>query len=274
MQVTGTIFDLKKFAIHDGPGIRTTVFFKGCPLECAWCHNPEGVRAFPETLTLRSGTDSGNDSGSIPAKKEEVVGRMVTVEEVMDEIEKDVIFYEQSGGGATFSGGEPLLQEDFLSALLEECRERRIHTAVDTCGFAPWETIEKIAGLTDLFLYDLKIIDENAHEKYAGEINDLILENLKKLSAVFKNIIIRVPLIPGITDTDSNLEQVAGFLEPLEQIREVDLLPYNKLSEDKFRRIQKTPRGGMGQLPTQTEEDLIKKANLFRSRGYEVKIGG
>jgi len=175
MQIRGTIFDLKKFAIHDGPGIRTTVFFKGCPLDCAWCHNPEGVKPHRETFTVLA---RGGGTDRDGCEKEEVVGREVTVDEVMEEIEKDVIFYEQSGGGVTFSGGEPLQQEEFLAALLRECAVKNIRTAVDTSGFAPWEALERIARQTDMILYDLKIINEQEHVKYTGVVNKLVLARL------------------------------------------------------------------------------------------------
>lgn len=269
MSIRGTIFDLKKFAIHDGPGIRTTVFLKGCPLDCLWCHNPEGLNPYPETFTVQKG---GGGPEPNRTKRQEVVGREVTAAEVMEEIEKDVIFYEQSGGGVTFSGGEPLQQEEFLTELLERCAERRIHTAVDTSGFTYWETLERIARLADLILYDLKIMDEREHVRYTGVFNKLVLDNLANLSRTGACVIVRVPLIPGITDTDDNLRAVAGFVEPLANIREVDLLPYNKFSEDKLRKFQMTSR--IGRFQPQTEDDLTRKADLFRSRGLEVKIGG
>lgn len=269
MQIRGTIFDLKKFAIHDGPGIRTTVFFKGCPLDCAWCHNPEGVKPHRETFTVLA---RGGGTDRDGCEKEEVVGREVTVDEVMEEIEKDVIFYEQSGGGVTFSGGEPLQQEDFLAAFLGECAQKNIRTAVDTSGFAPWEALERIARQTDMILYDLKIINEQEHVRYTGVVNKLVLDNLARLSRTGVRVVVRVPLIPGITDTELNLRAVAKFLEPLENIQEVDLLPYNKFSEDKLRRFRMNSR--IGRLPSQTEAELSAKAGLFQAHGFEVKIGG
>ncbi|NIM65411.1 MAG: glycyl-radical enzyme activating protein [Candidatus Latescibacteria bacterium] len=269
MTLSGTIFDIKKFAIHDGPGIRTTVFFKGCPLNCWWCHNPEGLKAELETLSVRV---RSADSNSPHADKKEIVGHQVTVETVMEEIEKDVIFYDQSGGGVTLSGGEPLMQEEFLCALLEACKSRRINTAVDTSGYARWTLFERISGLVDEFLYDLKLIDDEYHSKYAGVSNELILENLRKLSEKEEKVIVRIPMIPGITDTGLNLEAIIGFLAPLKSIREIDLLPYNKLAEDKFKKFNMTSK--LGQLPAQTEMELNDKAELFRVHGYSVKIGG
>jgi pyruvate formate lyase activating enzyme len=269
MFASGTIFDLKKFAIHDGPGIRTTVFFKGCPLDCWWCHNPEGLRAEPEVLSVRV---HGDVKSPHRREKKDMVGRRVTVAEVMEEVEKDVVFYQQSGGGATFSGGEPLMQEDFLVSLLEECRSKRIETAVDTSGYAPWRIFDRIAGLVEMFLYDLKFIDDEEHQKFTGVSNDIILENLSRLSQRTAKIIVRVPLIPGITDTGANIGAIAGFLEPLQGVHELDLLPYNKLSEDKFRRFNITSKAG--HLPCQTDTELNEKVKLFESCGYKVKIGG
>jgi pyruvate formate lyase activating enzyme len=268
MGMHGIIFDIKKFAIHDGDGIRTTVFFKGCPLDCWWCHNPEGRLAEPESLTVSA--RGGSESPS--AEKNEVVGRQVTVEEIMEEVEKDVIFYDQSGGGVTFSGGEPLLQDQFLFELLEQCRAKHIRTSVDTCGYAQWDVFERIAGLVDIFLYDLKIIDDDEHKKYTGVSNRLILENLSLLSKRNGALVVRIPLVPGITDTDANLSAIANFLEPLDGIGNVDLLPYNKLSEDKFCRFGMTSR--LGTVPTQPREVLREKARLFQARGYDVRIGG
>lgn len=269
MCTSGTIFDLKKFAIHDGPGIRTTVFFKGCPLDCWWCHNPEGVGAEPEILTVRVVGDGTNPH---LREKKEAVGRRVTVTEVMKEVEKDIVFYEQSGGGVTFSGGEPLMQGDFLVSLLQECKNKKIETAVDTSGYAPWKIFDRIADLVEIFLYDLKFIDDEEHKKYTSVSNEIILDNLSRLSQRNAKIIVRVPLIPGITDTEANIDAIAGFLEPLQGVHELDLLPYNKLSEDKFRRFNISSK--TGRLPCQTNEELNEKVKLFESCGYKVEIGG
>jgi len=265
---TGTIFDLKKYAIHDGPGIRTTVFFKGCPLDCWWCHNPEARKLEPETMKVR--TTRGSLDGS-PVVIEETVGRVVTVSEMMTEIRKDAIFYEESGGGVTFSGGEPMMQLPFLRSLLEACRAEEYHTAVDTSGYAPWKDFEAIADLVDLFLYDLKIIDDDAHVRYTTVTNAGILDNVRHL-ATRAAVTVRVPLIPGITDTDANLNAIADFLTPLPQLRDVSLLPYNHLAHDKCRRFQLDDR--VGDLKTQTDDDMRERASLFEARGFRVKIGG
>ncbi len=269
MPATGTVFDIKKFAIHDGPGIRTTVFFKGCPLSCWWCHNPEGLKSEPEAL-LPKIIDATSNSPSHEQK--EVIGREVSTEELMVEIKKDIIFYDQSGGGVTLSGGEPLMQEAFLIEILEACKNNRINTAVDTSGYAPWEMFERMIGLVDIFLYDLKILDDEDHKKYTGVSNELILDNLTRLSEKKNKTIIRIPMIPGITDTEVNLESLAGFLDPLKNIFEIDLLPYNKLREDKLRRFNLPST--VGPFPTQAENELNDKARQYFSQSYKVRIGG
>jgi len=269
MTTKGTIFDVKKYAIHDGPGIRTTIFFKGCPLDCWWCHNPEGKKPEPETIIVKT---DGGDSNSPASAKKEIFGRVATVDSVMEEIKKDVIFYDQSGGGVTFSGGEPMMQVDFLCTLLRECKKNGIRTAVDTSGYAPFEEFEKIYDLVDCFLYDLKLIDDEAHQEYTGVSNKLILANMRDLSVKGGKTEPRIAMIPGITDTEENLEALAGFLATLGNIRQVCLLPYNKLGEDKFTRFNIVNR--LGCLRTQTKAEMDGKAKQFRSCGYRVRIGG
>ena len=252
MSHKGTVFDIKKFAIHDGPGIRTTVFLKGCPMDCWWCHNPEA---------------RDDIAGKLADKT-----RTISVDQVTEEILKDRVFYDQSGGGVTFSGGEPMAQPEFLLALLQSCREGGIHTAVDTCGHAPTEDFEKIYDLTGLFLYDLKIMDNELHRKYTGVSNELVLKNLSLLGKKGSNVQVRVPLIPGITDTEENLDAIMAFTGELHGISQVSLLPYNRFGEDKRRRFDLGDR--LGRLPAQTAEQVEAVAERFRTGGYEVKIGG
>jgi len=266
---SGLIFDIKKFAVHDGPGIRTTVFFKGCQLDCWWCQNPEGKNLEPEVIDINTG--HSRESKSEPVRKENF-GREISVSELMDEIKKDEIFYEQSGGGVTFSGGEPMMQIDFLHELLSECKCNNFHTAVDTTGYVPFEDFERIYGLTDMFLYDIKILDENEHMKYTGVSNKLILENLEKLLRAGNKVNIRIPLIPSITDTEKNLDDILNYLSGQINIRMVSLLPYNKLSEDKLGRFNLKSK--LGELERQTKVEIDKMAQRFRMRGYKVKIGG
>ncbi len=269
LNVTGTIFDLKKYAIHDGPGIRSTVFFKGCPLACWWCHNPEARNPEPEPV----------DSERVRIRKyvmdpsrEGTIGYEVEVGYILEEIEKDRVFYDQSGGGVTISGGEPLMQLDFLAALLEGCRDWGIRTAVDTSGYAPREAFELIIDNVDLFLYDIKLIDTAAHTEYTGMSNELILENCVWLVQQGSNLVPRIPLIPGVTDTKDNLSGIASFLSGLEGVDEVSLLPYNTIAEDKFERYQISNR--LGRLERQSIEQLQEAGKLFEEIGCSVRYGG
>lgn len=260
MNVTGTIFDIKRYAIHDGPGIRTTVFFKGCLLDCWWCQNPEGRKSEFEKITSRRGCG------------EEMVGQKVDVAQVIREVLKDTIFYDESGGGVTFSGGEPMMQPDFLLALLMACKEYDLHTALDTSGYAPFEDFAKIEPFVDLYLYDIKFINDDQHIKYTGVSNKLVLENLEKLATGNHDIIIRIPLVPGITDSDINLNEIIGFLGKMKNIQKVSLLPYNKLSEDKFERFNVENR--VGRLKTHDRADITKIAGRFKAAALKVGIGG
>ena len=223
----GLIFDIKRYSINDGPGIRTTVFFKGCPLQCRWCHNPEGQSFTPEVMVRsarclkdcseclavcpegalsKSGailaldrihcTACGECAEMCPTQAIEIVGRRLSPAELLREIEKDRVFHEESGGGVTFSGGEPLSQPDFLDEVLDLCRKKEIHAAVDTCGLAAPDVLERIAAQTELFLFDLKTMDEQRHIAFTGESNRLVLENLKRLAAMGKKIIVRIPVVP------------------------------------------------------------------------------
>jgi len=263
-KITGLIFDIKKYAIHDGPGIRTTVFLKGCPLECWWCHNPEGRSEHKETVTIKRG-------GGAEARDEEI-GRVITLSELMAEIEKDVVFYDQSGGGVTFSGGEPMVQIDFLAAALAACRDGNFTTAVDTCGYAPAVDFERIYDTVDLFLYDLKLIDDELHKKYTGVSNGPVLENLALLAGMGDKVRLRIPMVPGISDTESNLTGILDHISPLKNIKHISLLPYNKLSEDKTDRFGLVDK--LGKLEVQDQEKLTKLAGLFEKQGYIVKVGG
>lgn len=269
MGTVGTIFDLKRFAIHDGPGIRTTVFFKGCPLACRWCHNPEGRCPTPEP---GQSAPPYEDGAANAPKPERTIGCTMTTKAIMMEIMKDEVFYDQSGGGVTFSGGEPMMQLEFLTSLLQECRSRAVHTTVDTSGFVSREGFEEIYDLVNLFLFDLKLMDENKHIQYTGVSNGLIQDNLIALASRGEKVIIRIPMIPGITDTGENLDAVAAFLKPLKNVRQISLLPYNQLGEDKTERYQLP--GPRHRWQPQTSEDMNRKRELFESLGYKVRVGG
>lgn len=246
----GIIFNIKKYAIHDGPGIRTTIFLQGCPLSCWWCHNPEGI-AFG---------------------KKGIMSRQVSVSDVITEIEKDIIFYDESGGGATFSGGEPLSQFKFLKELLNQCRKKDIHTAVDTSGYTLLENINEIAELTDLFLYDLKIMDSKEHLKYAGVSNEIIINNLIAINDMGKNIVIRFPVIPGITDTQGNIDQILEFISCLKKIKEVSLLAFHNIAQGKYLKLQNENKMKKTELPN--EQHILDIKKRFESRGFNVTLGG
>jgi pyruvate formate lyase activating enzyme len=264
---TGIVFDLRKYSIQDGPGIRTTVFFKGCPLKCWWCHNPESRKLQPE---IRIRTTRKKCLSLSYSEKRDVFGREVTADEIMQEIEKDIIFYDQSGGGVTFSGGEPLMQPEFLYTLLIHCKQKGIHTAIDTSGYAPFEIFEIIYEVSDLFLYDIKLIDEQEHIRYIEISNYKILQNLMLLTQKGNKVIVRIPLIPGITDTEANIKNIIAFLLKLEHIPPVDLLPYNVIGEDKYKRLRKKPK--LKNLKRQSEGTLNSICNIFISSGITTNI--
>jgi pyruvate formate lyase activating enzyme len=249
----GIIFDIKRFAIHDGPGIRATVFFKGCPMDCHWCHNPESRLQDPQE------TDKG-----------EMIGREVTVEEVMREIEKEVLFFDESGGGVTFSGGEPLMQPEFLEALLDRCRALDIHTTLDTTGFAEPVLFNKVMDKVDLFLYDLKLMDENIHCTYSGVSNIFVKANLKTAALKRKKVVIRFPVIPGITDTEENIKGIGEFAASLKTVKRIDLLAYHRTAEAKYRRLNMEYRAADIEPPSEAHMDRVEA--LFRQYARHVEI--
>ncbi len=266
---TGYIFNYKKYAIHDGPGIRSTIFLQGCPLKCWWCHNPESRELGPQVKSIN---DSRNCLRPFSAVIPHTITHNITVYELIKEIQKDIIFYDQSGGGVTFSGGEPLLQIDFLKAILQECKKRNIHTAVDTSGHTSWANFDCILKLVDLFLYDIKFVDPKLHEQYTGISNQKIFRNLVKLAGEGKEINIRIPLIPGITDTEQNLKAIAGFINSLLNIRRVDLLPYNPLGEKKYKKLHREFK--LGGLKFQKDQELRRMKRIFTDFDFTVQIGG
>jgi len=298
---TGTIFNIQRYSIHDGPGIRTTVFLKGCPLNCWWCQNPESQLSGQEmvfwedrcigcgacSLNCPSGaiqmknkkplTDKnkcnlyGECSRICPTQAREMIGKTMTTEVVIKEIEKDLVFYEESGGGVTFSGGEPLSQSEFLEDLLDGCKEKKIHTTVDTSGYIPWEILNKIHSKVDLFLYDLKIMDSERHKKYTGLSNEIILENLKKLSSVHNNIFVRFPVIPGINDDYQNTREMGEFLSSL-KVAQVNLLPYHYIGVDKYKRLGKKYK--LADIQPPSKEKLSKISGILRKFNLNVKLRG
>ena len=238
----GVIFDIQRFSVHDGPGIRTTVFMKGCPLRCKWCHNPEGLLKAPQLqyfkeLCIGCGRCKTREylwnADHCPSKALKVCGQQMTVDEVMDIVLKDKNFYADNGG-VTFSGGECLLQADFISLFLKKAKEVDIHTAIDTSGYIPWHSIEKTLDFCDLYLYDVKCITPELHEKYTGVNNSLIIENFKKLSTTGKEIWVRIPVIPTFNDNEREMTAIADLVASVDNVRRVTLMPYHSLGASKY----------------------------------------
>jgi pyruvate formate lyase activating enzyme len=260
------VFDIRRFSVHDGPGIRTTVFLKGCPLRCSWCHNPEGLSAAPEVIwraerCIRCGacitacpesalgwegdtpaldaarcSRCGDCAEACYADAREVLGRTMTAAAVLAVAERDRVFYEESGGGVTFSGGEPLAQPEFLGELLAGCRARGLHTVLDTCGEAPWDAVDRVRRHVDLFLYDLKLVDDARHRRATGASNARILENLAALAGHGHAVVLRLPLVPGVTDDDHNVGAVGALATEL-GIRRVVVLPFHRMGTAKYLRL-------------------------------------
>jgi pyruvate formate lyase activating enzyme len=262
-----TIFDIKRFAVHDGPGIRTTVFLKGCPLRCWWCHNPESQEKAPVTVDIERKVNGC----SVPGKK--VYGEQVEVAELVETIVKDAHFYEESGGGVTFSGGEPLMQAEGLLHLLKACKVHGFHTTVDTSGFASREQFEGILDVTDLFLFDLKNMDPVLHKKYTGVDNGLILSNADFLLENGANVVFRIPVIPGVNTSETELKAMIAFLKArAENLNEVHLLPYHRIAENKYRKLQmEQPLEDVSEPEEQFMRHLKEE---FEKTALEVIIGG
>lgn len=241
----GLIFNIQRFCIHDGPGIRTTVFFKGCNLRCAWCHNPESQSPYKETMfyeekCIGCGRCKSNSDFVCLSGARELCGKEYTIDDVLAEVIKDKSFYENSGGGVTFSGGECMLQIDFLLELLKKCKENGIHTTVDTAGHIHWVDFEKIMPYTDLFLYDIKSMDTDAHKKYTGAGNELILDNLARLLKSNAEVCVRVPVIPSVNDTEEEMQKIRLFFEEHGYPESIELMPYHSMGEGKYEALGKS----------------------------------
>lgn len=259
-RMQGMIADVQRFSTEDGPGIRTTVFFKGCNLRCAWCHNPETQNFTPELLfyenkctacgackkacpyALEKCTACGACTEVCPNDARQISGKAYTVDELLKELKKDELFYQTSGGGVTFSGGECMLQIDFLEQMLRRCKDAGLSTAVDTAGEVSFERFERILPFTDLFLYDIKAADSDTHKKYVGVDNALIFANLKKLQEKGARIWIRIPIIEGVNATVAEMQKINALLKASGGIERVELLPYHKLGGNKYKALGRTPQ--------------------------------
>lgn len=298
----GLIFNIQRYSVQDGPGIRSTVFFKGCPLHCAWCHNPESMSHQPEIILIESrciqcgecrtacpqsdGTPGNSPQPTraqdctlcsscveaCPTQGRQMVGQSFTVQEVLEIVLRDRMFYDDSGGGVTFSGGEPLMQPEFLRRLLECCRKEGLHTAVDTSGFTQTDRLLEIAPFTSLFLYDLKLMDDAEHQHHTGVSNRQILENLQALGRRQSPIWLRVPVIPGINDSPSQLTAIARFATTVPGIRQVNLLPYHKTGLQKRQRLGKT--NPLPDVQPPSPESMAQALQIFQNAGLNAKTGG
>jgi pyruvate formate lyase activating enzyme len=301
--VKGRVFDIRRYSIHDGPGIRTAVFLKGCSLRCLWCHNPESVDPGPELMHWPSRCSrcyaclsvcpveaiAKDAEGAIIIDRAkcdlcgkcaeaclydamQVVGREMGVEEVLGELERDKIFYDQSGGGVTLTGGDPLVQAGFAEAILDGCRSQGIHTALDTAGYSKNGVLDRIAAKADLILFDLKCMDDARHREFTGVSNTPIIDNLKRLAAGRTEVWVRIPLVAGLNDDDKNIRLTITLLKSLKRIRRVGILPYHSGGLEKASRIGRETHFRKFEPPA--EERIAAIAAAFREAGFEVRRGG
>ena len=267
-EATGIIFDIQRNSFVDGPGIRTTVFFKGCNLRCAWCHNPESQCNRPELMFYKDRCTGcglcaelceGDTEFTCPNHAKKWCGKVVTVDEVLAECMKDKLFFDISGGGVTFSGGECMLQTEFLVEILKKSKKNGLHTAIDTAGHVPYENFERVLNYTDLFLYDIKCADSNIHKQYTGVGNELILENLKKLLMAKAHVWIRIPIISGVNDTVEELQMIKDILSSYGKPDKIEFLPYHPMGENKYSAIKKE----VHRFNVPSKDKMEKLKNVF-----------
>jgi len=300
--MTGVVFNIQRYSVHDGPGIRTTAFLKGCPLACSWCHNPEGVGPGPEILVLADrcvGCLACVDACPQPPVRRmdgglwtdralcrvcglcvaacvrgarRLVGRNMTPDSLVEELERDRPFYDESGGGITLSGGEPLMQAEFTFAVLERCRERSIHTALDTSGAADRDVAIRAAALSDLVLFDLKQLDPDLHRRTIGAELEPVLANLREFDRSGTEVWIRFPLIPGTTDAPENISSLADTVLSLSNTRRVHVLPFHRTAADKYARLERSWR--YEALPRASERETTSVVDYLRKRGLDARPGG
>ncbi|HVN97260.1 MAG TPA: glycyl-radical enzyme activating protein [Syntrophorhabdaceae bacterium] len=298
------IFNIQRFSIQDGPGIRTTVFFKGCPLRCVWCSNPESQRSAPEVAHRQSLCVACGECAKacpqqaitfVPGEKGprylldrtkcvacgtcvqactagalRIYGQVMTVEEVFDEIKRDADFYEKSEGGVTASGGECLLQADFVAALFRLCHGEGFHTTIDTCGYGTEKDLEKVLAETDLVLFDLKVMDSAEHEKLTKQHNEVILRNARLAATKSLPIIFRTPIIPGMTDSEKNLDAIARFVAGLDCDKRIDILPYHRFGEGKYTMLGRVYE--MGNVAAPGDDEMRRILEVFKQYNIECEI--
>jgi pyruvate formate lyase activating enzyme len=300
---TGLIFDIKKFAINDGPGIRMTVFFKGCNLQCKWCHNPESMSPKVQKMynskkcigavkciencpndALKMTSDGivtdynicnlcGKCAEVCPTKAFEMLGSEIPISELMKKIDNEAIFFDQSGGGVTFSGGEPLMHSEYLIKILKECGKRMYHRVVDTTAFSKLETVLEVAKHTDLFLIDLKVMDSKIHRKFTGVSNEKILSNIVELAKTKCELIFRIPLIKAVNTSKENIEETAKFINSLEGNRSlVNLLPYHNIAENKHSKLGNLT--DVIEFETPSEVEINNIISIFNNFGITATVGG
>lgn len=302
-QLTGLVFDFQRFAVHDGPGIRTLVFLKGCPLHCHWCQNPESIGRNPEIMLIpRNCIDCGKclDTCTVGAIQESadhkrlidrnrctvcgecikvcyanainISGRYMTVSEVLAEVEKDRKFYQQTGGGVTFSGGEPTAQAEFVEELARQAQERNLHTAIETCGHVKWSTLKSILKHIDLVLYDLKHMDTSEHRRLTGVPNELILENLQRIATLGLPVRVRMPLIPGCNDSPENVRATADFVAGLSNLEAFDILPYHRMGEPKWGQLDQPYE--LHEVSPHSRDHVFELVDIARQYDIEITVGG